>query len=89
LTLAYRELRARVDTSLLRAGEVARGHEFHWSVLEAPLTAGDAAYDILQQSEAQEGFARGHILASYCHLHFGSNPALAPTFVEAARISAT
>jgi cobyrinic acid a,c-diamide synthase len=85
LTLGYRELRARVDIPLLRAGEIARGHEFHWSVLEAPLSAADAPYDVIQQSEAQEGFARGNVLASYCHLHFGSNPALAPSFVEAAQ----
>jgi cobyrinic acid a,c-diamide synthase len=84
LTLGYRELRARIDTPLLRAGQIARGHEFHWSVLEEPLSAADAAYEVIQPA-VQEGFARGNVLASYCHLHFGSNPALAPSFLETAR----
>lgn len=84
LTLGYRELRARVDTPILRSGETARGHEFHWSVLEAPLPADQAAYDVVAAPVPLEGFTRGNLLASYCHLHFGSNPCLAPNFVQAA-----
>jgi cobyrinic acid a,c-diamide synthase len=85
LTLGYRELRARLSTPVMRRGEVGRGHEFHWSILDAPLAAEDAAYDVRQTPMSLEGYARGNLLASYCHLHFGSNPALAPNFVEAAR----
>lgn len=84
LTLGYREVRARRDTALLHEGQTARGHEFHWSVLEALPSAEDAAYDIAGAPAPLEGFARGNLLASYCHLHFGSNPDLAPTFVAAA-----
>jgi len=84
LTLGYRELRARHETLLLRVGETARGHEFHWSVLEEPLPADAAAYDVLGAPVPTEGFTRGNLLASYCHLHFGSNPDLAPAFVAAA-----
>jgi cobyrinic acid a,c-diamide synthase len=84
LTLGYRELRGRVDTPILRRGETVRGHEFHWSVLEATLPADHAAYDVVAAPVPHEGFAQGNLLASYCHLHFGSNPSLAPNFVEAA-----
>jgi len=84
LTLGYRELQAREDTPILRRGETARGHEFHWSVLEAPLPADHAAYDVVAAPVPYEGFTRGNLLASYCHLHFGSNPRLAPNFVQAA-----
>ena len=84
LTLGYRELRARVDTPLLRQGEVARGHEFHWSILRDPLPADEAAYAVLSTTVSNEGYARGNLLASYCHLHFASNPALAPNFVATA-----
>ncbi|HLZ07546.1 MAG TPA: cobyrinate a,c-diamide synthase [Chloroflexota bacterium] len=85
LTLGYRELRARSSTPVMRQGEVGRGHEFHWSILDAPLSAEDAAYEVLQAPISREGYARGNLLASYCHLHFGSNPAMAPNFVEVAR----
>jgi cobyrinic acid a,c-diamide synthase len=84
LTLGYRALKARTDSPLLRRGEVARGHEFHWSVLERPLPTEDAAYEVDAAPFSLEGYARGNLLASYCHLHFGSNPSLAPNFVAAA-----
>jgi cobyrinic acid a,c-diamide synthase len=84
LTLGYRELRARRDTSILREGQTARGHEFHWSVLETLLPVEVAAYDVVGAPVPTEGYARGNLLASYCHLHFGSNPDLAPAFVAAA-----
>ncbi|MBI2939366.1 MAG: cobyrinate a,c-diamide synthase, partial [Chloroflexi bacterium] len=84
LTLGYRELRARLDTPVLRRGETARGHEFHWSVLETPLPSEDAAYEVVAAPVPHEGYVRGNLLASYCHLHFGSNPSLAPNFVAAA-----
>ena len=35
LTLGYREVRARRDTPIARAGQQLRGHEFHWSVCDA------------------------------------------------------
>lgn len=84
LTLGYREVRARVDTPVLRRGETARGHEFHWSVLAEPLPADTTAYDVLAAPVPREGYARGNLLASYCHLHFASNPVVAPNFIAAA-----
>ncbi|MCL4368782.1 MAG: cobyrinate a,c-diamide synthase, partial [Actinobacteria bacterium] len=84
LMLGHCELTARVDTPVVRRNETVRGHEFHWSVLEASLPPEDVAYDVVAASVPQEGYARANLLASYCHLHFGSNPALAPNFVAAA-----
>ncbi len=86
LTLGYRALRALRDTPLLRAGQAARGHEFHWSVLESSLPSENAAYEVVDASVRREGYARANLLASYCHLHFGSNPDLAPHFVRAATL---
>jgi cobyrinic acid a,c-diamide synthase len=84
LTLGYRDLRARAATPLMRGGELARGHEFHWSVLETPLPLEAAAYTVVGAPVSTEGYAHGNLLASYCHLHFGSNPDLAPAFVAVA-----
>jgi cobyrinic acid a,c-diamide synthase len=86
LTLGYREVQAMRDTLLLRAGEMVRGHEFHYSEwLDRP--ADDSwAYQIQSQPEPRaEGFAAGNVLASYVHLHFAARPEMAERFVHACR----
>lgn len=82
LTLGYREVQARQDTILQRAGETVRGHEFHYSVADGPDPT-LAAYDVLGGPPHVEGFACGSVLGSYVHLHFGSDARLAPRFVDA------
>lgn len=82
LTLGYREVRARRDTPIAQAGQRLRGHEFHWSVCEPPPEP-LAAYDVLGDTPRAEGYAAGNVLASYVHLHFASDPTLAPRFVDA------
>ena len=85
LTLGYTEVHFVDDTPLGPAGTVARGHEFHFSTL------GDVAMDVRRayrvlgrgDSERAEGFLIGNALLSYVHLHFGSNPTLAVSFVAA------
>ena len=83
VALGYAEARARRDSVLLAAGDTARGHEFHWSSLEAPLEQSRWAYEL--EDGRGEGYCRGNLLASYVHLHFASNPRLAPNFVAACR----
>lgn len=78
--LGYTEVRARETSVLMRKGQTARGHEFHWSVLGDIPDERDAAYDVLEDGR-HEGYLQGNLLASYIHLHFGSNPALAANFV--------
>jgi cobyrinic acid a,c-diamide synthase len=81
LTLGYREVRARRDTPVALAGQTLRGHEFHWSVCDR-LPPDRAAYDVLGGAPRAEGFAGNSVLASYVHLHFASDTALAPRFVR-------
>ncbi|MGE3913592.1 MAG: cobyrinate a,c-diamide synthase [Chloroflexota bacterium] len=83
LTLGYREARARHASLLATTGQILRGHEFHWSVAGDP-PAGLAAYDLLGPGNRLEGFATGNVLASYLHVHFASDPSLAPRFIDTA-----
>ena len=85
LVIGYREATALRDTLLMRQGEVVRGHEFHYSCLNAPLAPEEAAYVFPTQGSV-EGFARGNLLASYLHLSFSGFPQAAQRFVEAARV---
>ncbi|HWO94282.1 MAG TPA: cobyrinate a,c-diamide synthase [Dehalococcoidia bacterium] len=86
LTLGYRTVRARADGPLLPAGRSVRGHEFHWSELDAPVPAATAAYQVVETG-ALEGYAKDNICASYIHLHFAADLSIAPRFVEACRIA--
>ncbi len=84
LSLGYRTVQALNDGPLLRQGEVVRGHEFHWSVLESNAKTNNA-YRILEKDGRQEGFQKNNLLASYIHLHLGSLPSMALRFIENCR----
>ncbi|SFE51361.1 cobyrinate a,c-diamide synthase [Alteribacillus iranensis] len=82
--LGYREVTAYKDTVILRKGESAKGHEFHYST--ADLTGEvEAAYDVKAlRKSGPSGYSEGNITASYIHLHFGSNPQVAQRLVHQA-----
>jgi len=85
--LGYREVTFSRHTPLGPAGTAARGHEFHYSELAMPPQV-ERAYALRRadgEGMEDEGFVRGSVLASYVHLHFGSNPGLASAFVENCR----
>lgn len=94
LTMGYRRLRAQSDTWLWRKDEEIRGHEFHYSTwTERPATLAPL-YQLLPWKEAAdapaqaaqgEGVCAGNVIASYTHLHFLAQPALAARFVAAAQ----
>jgi cobyrinic acid a,c-diamide synthase len=81
--LGYRSARALRDSPLARAGEVVRGHEFHWSAAEPEVTAATAAYH-LAETDAPDGYATPTLLASYVHLHLCGVPGAAARLVAAA-----
>jgi cobyrinic acid a,c-diamide synthase len=84
MTLAYTEVFFTADTPLGKVGTVARGHEFHFSTLTAVSAAIPRAYRLRAHGrERREGYLVGRTLMSYVHLHFASNPELAPSFVRA------
>lgn len=61
---------------------------YHGDVeLEKPRQTWTLAYELTGRRGAKtraEGYSRGSVLASYAHLHFGSNPAAAASLVQAA-----
>jgi cobyrinic acid a,c-diamide synthase len=88
--IAYVEVEAPEDALWLRAGQRLRGHEFHYSTIDAMpprdgkqalvrrclrLRAGDKTRD--------DGYAIGSVLAGYSHLHFRSSPDFASGFINA------
>jgi cobyrinic acid a,c-diamide synthase len=81
LSLGYRTVQALGDGPLLNQGGVVRGHEFHWSVLEAN-THSPNAYCVIDKGRRIEGFHRRNLLASYIHLHMGSLPSMAMRFID-------
>ena len=82
--LGYTVAEALQTSPLAEAGQRLRGHLFHWSHLDAP-NAASAAYRVIEPREQLEGFVLGpknNLLATYFHLHFGSDAGLAPRFVN-------
>jgi cobyrinic acid a,c-diamide synthase len=82
VSLGYRTVTSLRPNLLLPAGGKAIGHEFHYSELRTPPPPGSAAYRIEERGGALEGFAAGNLLASYVHVHFGCDPAMAQRFVD-------
>ncbi len=73
----YREAIFTRDTILGPKGTSLRGHEFHWSKWVSKPREG---YGALKTGERLWGYANDRILASYFHIHFGSNPDAATFF---------
>jgi cobyrinic acid a,c-diamide synthase len=85
LSLGYARVTTTAATALGPAGTTARGHEFHCSTLDAVPASVARVYRITDTrgGERLEGYQIGRALLSYVHLHFASNPALAPALVDA------
>ncbi|CAM3937807.1 cobyrinate a,c-diamide synthase [Alicyclobacillus pomorum] len=85
--LGYREVTAIRDTLLLREGEHARGHEFHYSTASYHNPEHwPYAYETEGlRGRKLEGYAQANVLAGYTHLHFASNPRIAERFVVACK----
>ena len=86
-SLGYRVVESPSGNFLLPPGRTARGHEFHWSSWQ---TDSDCpAWQIQPRRGAAaphpDGYAAGNLVASYVHLHFAHEPALALNFVRACR----
>jgi len=85
--LGYREIMLREECILGRKGDTARGHEFHYSEMAAIPPEFERLYQVskMQHDLGTEGYRYKNCLASYIHLHFGSNPGMAAAFVASCR----
>ena len=71
----YCDIELKRDSILGPAGTKARGHQFHYSRC---VGSGGETYSVRQgKREYSEGFGFPDGIASYVHLHFLSNPAVA------------
>jgi len=85
--LGYRQVDFLADCAAGPAGTAARGHEFHYSEIGEMPASVSRCYRVSRRGETlgHEGYGYRNCLASYIHLHFGSNPGIAPAFVAACR----
>jgi cobyrinic acid a,c-diamide synthase len=84
-SFGYRDVVTTAPTLLGPAGTAWRGHEFHYSDLDGQPGVAPVFQTRGWAGEGVEGWARGNVLGTYVHAHFGSNPALALALVDACR----
>lgn len=80
--LGYCEATFTRDTILGRAGEVLRGHRFHWSAWKDKPPTG---WGVFRSQDEVFGYSDEMTLASFFHFHLGSRPESAAQFVEQCR----
>lgn len=90
--LGYVTVRAREDNLLCKRGETLRGHVFHWSrLVDVPEDSQKFAYELEKGMEGvpanlgRDGLQKDNVLASYVHVHFAQNPALATNLLSSAK----
>jgi cobyrinic acid a,c-diamide synthase len=91
--LGYVEIEGTGSHQMLKAGERARGHQFRYSTIDPMPEALGRAYYMRPASsrtaDGPEGYVFNNCLASYVHLHFLSNPAIASQWLECCRTEIT
>lgn len=85
--LGYREVTLKDDTFIGSKGNILRGHEFHYSEIEdldknSKIRRIYAVKDSNGNILEDEGFSYKRTIASYIHLHFGSNQGIAKNFIK-------
>jgi cobyrinic acid a,c-diamide synthase len=87
LTLGYREAVAATATSWLEKGTELRGHEFHYSTVEAEGELQPAWRLRARGAERHEGMVSGSVQASYLHVHWAAHTDIPRRFVAAAQVA--
>ena len=81
--LGYREIFGMNDNFLMKEGEVAKGHEFHYSIFQ-PNSLYPPAYELKSRFGAKRvGCILHSLIAGYVHFHFASNSKLVDNWINA------
>ena len=85
LSLGYREATAAAATPWLARGERVRGHEFHYSRVEALDPDAAPAWTLSARTfERPDGMVVSGVQAGYLHVHWAAHPQIARAFARAA-----
>jgi cobyrinic acid a,c-diamide synthase len=89
--LGYREVELLEESVIGAKGTLARGHEFHYSEMGEMPSGVERLYRVSKKGLplGHEGYRYRGCLASYIHLHFGSSPEIADSFVGHCRAYST
>ncbi len=81
--LGYREIILKEDCILGKSGYRCRGHEFHYSEIKQPAVGNCCIiFNNKGQNMGSEGYRYKNTIASYMHVHYGSNPDIARNFIN-------
>lgn len=82
--MGYVNIHVIKDNILSNKGVNTKAHVFHWSYLDRFSRKENFAYRVNKDKSKIffDGLIRWNVLASYSHLHFGSNPGSAKNFIE-------
>jgi cobyrinic acid a,c-diamide synthase len=83
--LGYYRVGARKTNILANRGDEIRGHQFRYSNIDGIPDLSRRAFSLSKDSTGKsltEGFVFKNVLATYMHLHFGSNTDFARGLVE-------
>ncbi|HET9162950.1 MAG TPA: cobyrinate a,c-diamide synthase [Solirubrobacterales bacterium] len=85
LAIRYVEARTLADSPLGAPGTTARGQEFHQSrIVAAEIEPNLYEATTSDGRASRDGYVQRSTVASYAHLHLGSNPRLATNLIDAA-----
>jgi cobyrinic acid a,c-diamide synthase len=88
--LGYYTVKSRRSTILTKRGDSAKGHQFRYSSIEGMSQSTNSVFSLRKDRSSRVqrgGFTYKNVLASYVHLHFGSNSTLARRFVASCKNS--
>lgn len=83
--LGYIEVETSKDSFLGPKSTSFKGHQFRYSQIKYHGDQDEHLYSVCRFRDKKifkEGYGGGHVLGSYVHAHWGSNPDIAKNFVE-------